>query len=116
MRSVDERVAAVQRRTKRLRMRRNDRALAMAACLMMLPLAGLAGSYVTGSLAVPAATDAGLFGAASLFGSSAGGYVLVAVVSFAFAVLITVLLMLRRRPWTKDDKKTAKTRKTGAER
>ena len=42
----------------------------LAVCLMALPLVGLAGSYATGGLAIPADADISLFGAASLFGLS----------------------------------------------
>jgi hypothetical protein len=45
----------------------------------------------------PAPTaETGLFGASSLLGPSAGGYVLVAVASFAVAVVVTALVILRR--------------------
>ena len=95
MRTVDERVAVVRSRSARLRRRRSDRMLGAFACLMLLPLVGLAGSLAMGSLPVPADSDAGLFGAASLLGSSAGGYVLVAVLAAAIAVAVTVLLTMR---------------------
>ena len=97
MRTTDERVAAVHRRSGRLRRRRADAALAALAILLVLPLAGLAGRYAMSDLAPAPGAGAGLFGASSLFGPSAGGYVLVAVVSFAVAVTATALAMLRRR-------------------
>lgn len=97
MRTVDERIAAVRKRSARLRLRRNDRLLGAFVCLMLFPLAGLAGSLAMGSLPVPADPGAGLFGASSLFGSSVGGYVLVAVLTAAIAVAVTVFLMMRRK-------------------
>lgn len=97
MRTVDERVAAVHSRTRRLRRKRNDRMLGALACLIALPLVVLTGGYVAGTFELSQAQDEGMFGAASLLGSSAGGYVLVAVVSFSLAVLATVFIMLRRR-------------------
>ncbi len=97
MRSVDERVAAVQNRSKKLRRKRDDRTLAIVVFLTVLPLLDLAGLTVAGSLPEFSSSSETLFGAASMFGSSVGGYVLVGVVSFALAVLITVFVMLRRR-------------------
>ena len=96
MRTVDERTAAVQRRSKLLRRRQLDRVLVVLACVLVVPLVDLAGRYATGSSTVPPAADGGLYGAASFFGSSAGGYVLAAVIAAAVAVAGTVLLMRRR--------------------
>ena len=96
MRTVDERVAAVRNRSARLRRKRSDRLLGAVACLMLLPAVGLAGSLAIGSLPTSADSGAGLFGTSSLFGSSAGGYVLVAVLAGTIAVTATVLLMMRR--------------------
>ena len=97
MRSVDERVAAVRRRSARLRRRRSDRMLAVLVCIMVFPLVGLAGKVMTDALPAPAESTSGLFGAASLFGSSAGGYVLVAVLAAVIAAAVTAILMLHRR-------------------
>lgn len=97
MRTVDERVVAVRRRTKRLRRRRADLILAAPLCIMALLLVDLAGGYAAGSWSANPAPGTSLFGASSLYGPSAGGYVLVAVVSFAVAVLVTVLLIMRKR-------------------
>ena len=96
MRTVDERVAAVRNRSARLRRKRSDMLLGAFACLMLLPFFGLAGSLATGSLPAPADSGVGLFGASSLFGSSAGGYVLVAVLTAVIAVAVTVILTMRR--------------------
>lgn len=97
MRTVDERVAAVRNRASRLRRKRSDRLLGAFACLMLLPLVGLAGNLAMGGLPAPADSGAALFGTSSLFGSSAGGYVLVAVLTAAIAVAVTVFLMMRRK-------------------
>ena len=97
MRTVDERVAAVRNRASRLRRKRSDRLLGAFACLMLLPLVGLAGNLAMGGLPAPADSGAALFGTSSLFGSSAGGYVLVALVTAVLAVLVTVLCITRHR-------------------
>ena len=97
MRTVDERVAAVRNRASRLRRKRSDRLLGAFACLMLLPLVGLAGNLAMGGLPAPADSGAALFGTSSLFGSSTGGYVLVAVLTAAIAVAVTVFLMMRRK-------------------
>ena len=97
MRTVDERVTAVRSRTVRLHRRRSNWALSALVCLMALPLVVLTGGYATSAFELPRAQGGSLFGATSLLGSSAGGYVLVAVVSFALAVLVTAFIMLRRR-------------------
>ena len=97
MRTVDERVAAVRNRASRLRRKRRDRLLGAFACLMFLPLVGLAGNLAMGGLPAPADFGAALFGTSSLFGSSTGGYVLVAVLTAAIAVAVTVFLMMRRK-------------------
>ena len=97
MRSLDERVAAVQNRSKKLRRKRDNRTLAIVVFLTVLPLLDLAGLTVTGALPEFSTSGETLFGATSMFGTSVGGYVLVGVVSFALAVLITVFIMLRRR-------------------
>ena len=97
MRTVDERVAAVRNRSVRLRRKRCDGLLSAVVCLMLLPVVGLAVSLAIGSLPAPQGSGAGLFGTSSLFGSSVGGYVLVAVLAAVVAVAVTVLLTMRRR-------------------
>ena len=98
MRTADERVAAVRRRSRRLRRRRSDRALVTLACLMALPLVELVLRYAVGGSKLPDISDSDLFGATSLF----GGYVLVAVISFAVAALLTAFLMIRRYSASKE--------------
>ena len=97
MRSVDERCAAVRRRARRLRRRRDDWALAILVCLMAIPLVDLAWRTASDVAAQSPEVEGGLFAAASLFGSSAGGYVLVALATAVAVVLITVLCIRHRR-------------------
>lgn len=97
MRTVDERVAAVRSRSRRLQRRRDDLMLSAPLCLIALLFAGFAGGYAVYGGTTDPEPGAGLFGASFFFGPSAGGYVLVAVASFAVAVLVTALVMLRRR-------------------
>ena len=78
MRTVVERVAAVRSRSKRLRQARTNRMFAALACLVALPLVGFAGRFVAEGPTIPSTPDGGLFGAASLFGPSADGYMLAA--------------------------------------
>lgn len=111
MRSVDERCTAVRSRARRLRRKRNDRVLVILICLMALPLAGLAARTASEGAAVSPAADAGLFGAASLFGSSVGGYVLVALITAILVALITALCINRRRS---DKEETAASETTTA--
>ena len=92
MRSTEERMLAVRRRSSRLRRHRGGRALAVLAFLMALPVVDLAGRYAAGNLAGAPSTENMLFGAASLFGASVGGYVLAAVIT----VVVTAFLMMRR--------------------
>ena len=103
MRGTDERCAAVRRRTAKLRRRRTDHVLAVLICLMAIPLVDLAGRTAANVAADSSANETGLFGAASLFGSSIGGYVLVALVAAVVAVLITVLCIRRYRASKEED-------------
>lgn len=97
MRSVDERCAAVRGRERRLRRRRNDRVLTILICLMALPLVDLVGRTATAGMAESPTAAGGLFGAASLFGSSIGGCAFVALITAVVVALITVLCVRRRR-------------------
>ena len=96
MRSVDERCAAVRNRARRLRRRRHDGVLVVLICLMALPLVDLAGRTASGGAISLAASGEALFGAASLFGASVGGYVLVAVAGAVVAVLVMVFFKSRK--------------------
>ena len=96
MRSTEERMLAVRRRSSRLRRHRGGRALAVLAFLMALPVVDLVGRYAAGNLAGAPSTENMLFGAASLFGASVGGYVLAVVIAAVITVVVTAFLMMRR--------------------
>lgn len=100
MRNVDERCAAVRGRTRRLKRKREGGTAAVVAALALFSLVDLAGRSASNGFATAAASDGGLFGTASLFGPSIGGYVLVALVAAVVAVLVTVFFTMRR---PKDD-------------
>jgi len=97
MRSTDERMAAVRRRSRRLRRRRGNRTLVALICIIALPLIDLAGRHAMGNEAVSRLSGDGLFGASSLFGPSVGGYVIVAVATAVVAVAATVLIFAHRK-------------------
>ena len=96
------RVALVKQRVRentRRRQRREAISLSAACMLLFAALMQAAGTVVG-----PGQTAAwGVFGA-MLLREDAGGYVLVAVVSFAAAVVITVLCFhLRKKEWQGKD-------------
>ena len=96
------RVALVKQRVRentRRRQRREAISLS-AACMLLFAVLTQAAGTVVG----PGQTAAwGVFGA-MLLREDAGGYVLVAVVSFAAAVVITVLCFhLRKKEWQGKD-------------
>ena len=97
MRDVDERVGAAQGRARRIK-RQRDRATvgALGACSAIV-FACVAGMPLVGGQFDAASGGSTLFGASSLFGPSAGGYVLVALVTAVLAVLVTVLCVMRCR-------------------
>ena len=102
MLDTDARVAAVNGRVARLRRQRERRAnaaLSASCAVLCLGLIGVVGLFSRQSSSV--SVD-GLFGSSSLLGSDVGGYVLVALVSFSLAVVITVLC-LRHRASTLSD-------------
>ncbi len=103
MRTADERIAAVHSRSRRLRRRRGDRVLVAFVVPAAFLFVGITGTCAMGDSMDAGASGGGLFGATSLLGASAGGYVLVAAVSFAVAVLLTVFLMTRRHSARKED-------------
>ena len=97
MLDVDARIAAVNGRAARLRRRKERRitvALSGACTALFLGLLGVIGQASGQSSFV---SVAGLYGSSSLLGSDAGGYVLVAVVSFALAVAVTMLCLRHGR-------------------
>lgn len=112
MRDIDERVAAVQGRARQ-RKRKHDRNVAGAvATCAVLAFAGLMGMPVMSGQMISVANGSTLFGASSLFGASAGGYVLVAVAAAVVAVAVTVFLM-RRLASSRNDEIKDTTKETG---
>lgn len=97
MRDVDERVAAVQGRVRRMKRKRDRATVGVLATLSVVAVFCLVGVPLVSGQPTASSGGATLFGAASLFGPSAGGYVLVALVAAVAAVLITVFCMMRRR-------------------
>lgn len=96
MLDTDARVAAVNDRVARLRRKRERRAnavLSTACAALCFGLFGVVGLLSGQSSSV---SVAGLYGSSSLLGSNAGGYVLVAVISFSLAVVVTMLCLRRR--------------------
>ena len=102
MRNVDERCAAVRGRTRRLRRKREGGVAAVVAALALFSLVDLVGRSASGGIASATPAGESLFGAASLFGPSVGGYVLVALVAAVIAVLITALCITRHRSGKED--------------
>ena len=102
MRDVDERVAAVQGRVRRIKRKRERAVVGAVTACAVLACVGLVGMPIaTGQVAdLPGAAT--LFGASSLFGPSAGGYVLVALVTAVVVALVTVLCVTRSRSGKED--------------
>ena len=97
-----KRVALVKQRVRENTRRRQRRGIygLSAACMLLFAVLMQAAGTVVG----PGQPEAwGVFGA-MLLREDAGGYVLVAVVSFAAAVVITVLCFhLRKKEWQGKD-------------
>ena len=96
------RVALVKQRVRENTRRRQRRGIYGLSAMCMLLFAVL--MQAVGTVAGPGQPEAwGVFGA-MLLREDAGGYVLVAVVSFAAAVVITVLCFhLRKKEWQGKD-------------
>lgn len=96
------RVALVKRRVRANGLRKRRRGVYELSALCVLLLAALV--RTAGTLAGPGQADAqGIFGA-MLLRQDAGGYVLLGVVSFAAAVVLTVVcIRLREREKRKTD-------------
>ncbi len=94
MHNTSARVVLVQERVRQLRRRREKRAigtLTTAGAAVAAAVICTLGAVMSGA---PAA-ETGLYGSMLLYGD-AGGYVLVGVVSFTVAVVITALCMKYR--------------------
>ena len=96
MRDVDERVAAVQRRARDMRRKRERSTKGAFAALTAFAFAGLMVLPVVNWQTTVTLDGASLFGAASLFGPSAGGYVIVALITAVVVALVTALCVTRR--------------------
>ena len=95
------RVALVKQRVRENTRRRQRRGIygLSAACMLLCAVL----TQAAGTVVAPGQTAAwGVFGA-MLLREDAGGYVLVAVVSFAAAVVITACFRLRKRENQKKD-------------
>ena len=102
MYDTERRVALVKQRVREnTRRRQRHEAISLSAACMLL-CAVL--TQAAGTVVAPGQTAAwGVFGA-MLLREDAGGYVLVAVVSFAAAVVITALCFhLRKKEWQGKD-------------
>lgn len=87
--TMDAAVREIAARGKKLRKRREKRAVCMlsVSCLVLMTL--LSVTMTTLSRTLSAQVTAGAYGSL-LFGESIGGYVLVAVIAFAVAVAVTL--------------------------
>ena len=97
MRDVDERVAAVRGRVRKMRRTRDRSAVGALAACIALACVGLVGMPIASGQANAAHDGSYLFGASSLFGPSVGGYVLVAIITAVVVALVTVLCVTRWR-------------------
>ena len=97
MRDVDERVAAVQGRVRRIKRQRDRAAAGALGTLTVLVLACVVGIPLVGGQFDAVSSGSTLFGASSLFGPSAGGYVIVALITAVVVALVTVLCVRRGR-------------------
>ena len=102
MRSHEERIAEVKRRTaareraKRLRRGRIAIAVAAAACLALIAGASLAMSGI--AVRLQSGDHSGLETAASMYGGSAVlGYIMIGLLSFLLGVCVTILCFRIRR-------------------
>ena len=96
MNTTDERIARIHERAKEIKTERSRRMVkvgsAVSAALGVI-LITVIGFLTNGAGGVPAGTvsDVGYAGA-SMLGSAAGGYILVALVAFMLGVIVTVLI------------------------
>ena len=111
MHSTEQRLALVEARTRALARQRTQRRAAglsaLSGCLLLGlvlligQLGGLKHDVVSGSMA-----------GSSLLADSAGGYVLVALLSFAAAVIITTVCIRQRQKQNKNEQPQDKKEET----
>ena len=100
MRSDEERILLLHRKAQKLHYQKMMRTFgAVTACLLI----ALVTVIVKVDIPLQSLTGNGL-AASSLLGEEAGGYVLVAVISFVAAVCLTVYCIKRRNRKTWEDK------------
>lgn len=108
MHDTPARVALVNKRVRQLRRRREKRAAGALGALCLALLGSLVGTMSLLTRGAPAA-ESGMYGSMLLY-QDAGGYVLVGVVSFTAAVVITALCMRHRnsekKQKTEEEKET----------
>lgn len=95
MRSEEKCIFLLHRRAAKLKRKRDNLALAGLGSLSVFLMAMLSSMAMTISR-MPYISQSGQFTGASLLGESTGGYVLVGVISFSAAVVITVVCMRKR--------------------
>ena len=116
MHTLDERVHAVRKREYQTRARRYHLvtwSLSVAGATSFALLALLLGTF-NPTVSSPDEIGQNLYGA-SLFGDSAGGYVLVAILSFVAAVTLTVVCLRRRNQQSLRDSQASKPEPTTME-
>lgn len=93
MHDIDERMQIIKSKAVRRR-RRDDKAIipALSLCAVLLGM-GLIGAIGGFAGAMTPASVVGLYGSASLLGGEVGGYVIVALISFALAVVLTLIFV-----------------------
>ena len=90
MKSSEERINLVHIRAQEIRKARDKKINALNGCLCVMLLLSLVTMIGTFTTRYSASDNPALYTGASLFDSSAGGYVLTAVVAFTAGVVITV--------------------------
>jgi len=110
VRTAEERIAALHGRMRARRRTRERIKTALTGAAGIISATCLLIVFLLEGKAIPD-SSAGMYSGAMMLFGDAGGYVLVAVVSFALAVIITVVCF-RRQGKQKDGKFPADQRKT----
>ena len=90
MKSSEERINHVHMRVREIKRTRDKRIKVSSGCLCVVLLSSLVTMIGTFTTRYSASDNPALYTGASLLDSSAGGYVLTAVVAFMAGVVITV--------------------------